>query len=92
MARTSSQRTLSAQALAKLVTPPLFTRNQRCDDPADENFVLRPLLQSNMMTVLAMERKFQVNQTNQALDPLRLRQEELRPLSHPTFVAPEISA
>lgn len=45
-----------------------------------------------MMTVLAMERKFQVNQTNQALDPLRLRQEELRPLSHPTFVAPEISA
>jgi hypothetical protein len=69
-----------------------FSRNQRCDDPADENFVLRPSLQSNMMTGLAMEKKFQLNQTGQMLEHARFRQEELRQLSHPILAAPEISA
>jgi len=45
-----------------------------------------------MMTALAMERKFQVNPTGQALDPSRLGQEELRHRFHPTLAAPEISA
>jgi hypothetical protein len=45
-----------------------------------------------MMTVLAMENKFQLNQFSRGLEPSRLSQEELRQLSHPILAAPEISA
>jgi hypothetical protein len=44
-----------------------------------------------MMTVLAMENKFQLNQTSQSLDHPRLCQEELRQLFHLILAAPEIS-
>ena len=43
-----------------------------------------------MMTVLAIEQKFQLNQTGQTLEHARLRQEELRQLSHPILAAQEI--
>jgi hypothetical protein len=45
-----------------------------------------------MMTVLAMENKFQLQQTSQTLEHSRLRQEELRQLSRPILAAPETSA
>jgi len=54
--------------------------------------MLRRSLQSNMMTGLAMEKKFQLNQTGRTLEPGRHRQEELRQLSHPILAAQEISA
>ena len=53
------------------------------DKRADENFVLRPLRQSNIMTALAMEQKFQLDQTGQTLEHARLRQEALCQPSHP---------
>jgi hypothetical protein len=40
-----------------------------------------------MMTALAMERKFQLNQTGQASDLSRFGQEEFRHLSHPVLAA-----
>jgi hypothetical protein len=57
-----------------------------------ETFLLRQLFQSNMMTALAMENEFQLNQTGQTLEPARLSQEELRQPSHPIPAAPETSA
>jgi len=38
-----------------------------------------------MMTGLAMEKKFQLNQAGQTLGPAHLRQAELRQLSHPIW-------
>ena len=51
-----------APALRQAGCPPL---RKATDDPADENFLLRPLRQSKMMTLLAMENKFPLNQTGQ---------------------------
>ncbi len=49
------------------------------DDLPDGNFVLRPLLQSNMMSVLAMEKQFQLKLPSQTLEYWRLGPEKLRP-------------
>jgi hypothetical protein len=45
-----------------------------------------------MMTVLAMENKFPLNQTGRTLEPSRRRQEELRQPSRPFLAAQETSA
>ena len=57
-----------------------------------ETFLLRPSLPSNIITALAMERKFQLNQPSQTLDHSRLGQEELRHLSHLILAAQETDA
>jgi hypothetical protein len=75
----------------------LFIRNhiqrwrQPCHDPADENFVLRPSLQSNIMSVQEMQKESQSNQTGQTLEQARLAQEALRQPSHPILATQETS-
>jgi hypothetical protein len=54
--------------------------------------MLRRSLQSKMMTGLAMEKKFPLNQAGQTWEPARLRQGELRQLSHPILVAQDKGA
>jgi hypothetical protein len=76
----------------------LFLRNhvqswmQPCHDPADENFVLRPSLQSNIMSVQEMQKESQSNQTGQTLEQARLAQEALRQPSHSILATQETSA
>jgi len=57
-----------------------------------ETFLLRQSLQSNMITALAMEKKFELNQLSQMLEHSRFGQEESRHLSHRILAAQETDA
>jgi hypothetical protein len=57
-----------------------------------EIFLLRQSLPSSIITSLAMERKFQLNQPSRTVDHSRPGQEELRHQSHLILAAQGISA
>jgi hypothetical protein len=61
-------------------------------NPTGSNFVLREVHPSNMMTLVAMENKFQAQQTSPTLEHSPPGQEELRRASRPVRAATGTSA
>jgi len=57
-----------------------------------ETFLLKESLPSNMITALAMEKKVQLSQLSQTVEPSRLGQEQLRQFSHQILAAQEADA
>ena len=57
-----------------------------------DTFLLKLSLPSNMITALAMEKKFQLSQLSQTVEHSRLGQEELRQLSRQILSAQEADA